>query len=267
MCTDEDWGSGCPSGCVLQVLFLQQEVEVEKRMLEVCKGLEQHHHTSLSTLSSATLLYHTQRHALISQHDWELWYVAGANRLASKLRLLRKLSAASSQKLKELRQKVQKQMEELYHTEVDVDIKIRACQGSCASRLAFRLQVEDQIALSPPTPPRRELPDIAPSTPQGQRKQLEHFGDIEGIQLSLELLSDSGDCKSPETLSESGDAVILETLLETLAQCGDNVKVWRCFQSPETLSQSGGCQSGDYVSLETLSVWRRCQSLKMLSVT
>ncbi|XP_059933212.1 fibrinogen alpha chain [Gadus macrocephalus] len=192
MCTDEDWGSGCPSGCVVQALLLQQEVAVERRMLEVCDGVERHHHASRSTLGSSWVFYHTQRHALGSQRDSVLRYVAGADRLARKLRLLRKLSSASSQRLKELRQQVQKQMEELYHTEVDVDIKIRACQGSCASRLTFRLQEEDypdlldQMALSPPAPPpRRELPDVATSAPGGLEEQLRHFGDIEENKLVI----------------------------------------------------------------------------------
>ncbi|CAL8376976.1 unnamed protein product [Gadus morhua 'NCC'] len=96
-----------------------------------------------------------------SSSDSVLRYVTGADRLARKLRLLRKLSSASSQRLKEL-------------------------------RLTFRLQEEDypdlldQIALSPPAPPpRRELPDVATSAPGGLEEQLRHFGDIEENELVI----------------------------------------------------------------------------------
>ncbi|KAJ3585417.1 hypothetical protein NHX12_014136 [Muraenolepis orangiensis] len=142
-----------------EALLLQQEAEVARRMLEVY---------------------------------WELQYVAGANRLARKLRLQGKLSALLSQRLMELRQKVQKQTEELYHTEVDVDMKIRACQGSCSSRLEFRLQKDDYLDLlhamelqAPAPPASRELPDIAPSAAphRGQRTQLGLFGDMEENRL------------------------------------------------------------------------------------
>ncbi|KAG7254383.1 hypothetical protein CRUP_013156 [Coryphaenoides rupestris] len=70
-------------------------------------------------------------------------------------------------------------------------MKIRACQGSCRSRLSFTLQEEDYLDLldqmdlqgSPlAPPPRRELPDI---TAQGQRNRPGPFGNIEEHQLML----------------------------------------------------------------------------------
>ena len=79
-------------------------------------------------------------------------------------------------------------MRRMFCVQVDVDIKIRACQGSCASTLAFRLQEEDYPDLSPPPPPpppRREILDITNTAPQGQSKRLRLFGDIEENKLVI----------------------------------------------------------------------------------
>ncbi|XP_070849820.1 fibrinogen alpha chain [Chaetodon trifascialis] len=63
----------------------------------------------------------------------ELKIVEYAEGLTRNLTLLRKRSSSLSLHLDELRHNIQKQMEDLYRTEVDVDMKLRACYGSCRS--------------------------------------------------------------------------------------------------------------------------------------
>ncbi|XP_072232519.1 fibrinogen alpha chain [Leuresthes tenuis] len=137
LCSDDDWVSKCPSGCRLQGLISQMESDVERKLRTLCKTAKKYEDAAEKSMSAMTSVYNSNRRVIVNRYMSELKFVERADGLAGNLTALRKRSATLAQKLKELNRRVQKQMEELYRTEVDIDMKLRACGGSCRSVLPF----------------------------------------------------------------------------------------------------------------------------------
>ncbi|XP_076580936.1 uncharacterized protein LOC143316958 isoform X2 [Chaetodon auriga] len=133
LCSDDDWVSKCPSGCRLQGLISQMEQELEKKMWKLCKTLQVYEDTTETSMKAMTHVYNNNRRVIVSRYASELRFVEHAEGLTRNLTSLRKRSSRLSLQLDELRHNLQNQMEDLYRTEVDVDMKLRACYGSCGS--------------------------------------------------------------------------------------------------------------------------------------
>ncbi|XP_059210266.1 uncharacterized protein LOC131989101 [Centropristis striata] len=127
---------------------------------------------------------------------------------------LRDRSSRLSLRLEELKSNVHKQMEELYRTEVHIDMQLRACSGSCRSAFPFAvdhlgfetlhadLQQMDRRRKSAPPP--EDVPhvtlqpvDISPppppeyrTIPTVRRELLTQFEDIGQNRVVLEELLD-----------------------------------------------------------------------------
>ncbi|XP_029283129.1 fibrinogen alpha chain [Cottoperca gobio] len=89
------------------------------------------------SMTAMTRIYSYNRRVLVSRHMSELKFVEHGEGLARNLTSLRARSTRLSLQLKELHSNVQKQMQDLYRTEVDVDMQLRACRGSCRLALPF----------------------------------------------------------------------------------------------------------------------------------
>ncbi|XP_061566069.1 fibrinogen alpha chain [Cololabis saira] len=169
-----------------------------------------------------THIYNSNRRIIINRYMSELKLVEHADGLVRNLTRLQKRSAALAQKIQELSGTAQNQIEELYRTEVDIDMKLRSCQGSCRWLLPFSVDhhsykelhsdmtlVDKSLkqrskASTPPTDIQRlKLQPydvgVVPSTtyktiPTVQRELLTQFEDIGQNQLELEeLLEESID--------------------------------------------------------------------------
>ncbi|XP_024866557.1 fibrinogen alpha chain [Kryptolebias marmoratus] len=82
-------------------------------------------------------VYSSRRRVIVSRYVSELKFVERADVLTRNLTFLRKQSAALAQKLNDLSGHVEEQVEELYRTEVDLDMKLRTCRGTCRVALPF----------------------------------------------------------------------------------------------------------------------------------
>ncbi|XP_030609460.1 fibrinogen alpha chain-like [Archocentrus centrarchus] len=227
LCSDADWVSKCPSGCRLQGLILQMENKVHKKLQEVCKTAKMYEDAAEKSMIAMTHNYNSNRRDIVNRYISELKFVEHAEGLARNLTSLQKRSTGLSQQIEELSSKIQKQIEELYRTEVDIDMKLRACHGSCQSVLPFGVDhssykglqtgMEDidetfnrrTKAAAPPTgiPHIKIQPiDVVPGPSEGyktiptvQRELLTQFEDIEQNQLTMEeLLEGSEDLSDVE---------------------------------------------------------------------
>ncbi|KAI3375880.1 hypothetical protein L3Q82_003758 [Scortum barcoo] len=225
LCSDDDWVFKCPTGCRLQGLILQMESEVERKLKKVCKTAKTYEDAAENSMAATTHIYNYNRRVIVGRYMSELKFVDHAEGLAWKLTLLRNQSSRLSQKLDELQRNVQKQIEELYRTEVDIDMKLRACHGSCRLVLPFGVDHSSYQALhtdmeqmektlhqrmKAATPP-DDIPHIklqpvdvgpAPSAeyktiPTVQKELLTQFEDIGQNQVVLEeLLEESADVEA-----------------------------------------------------------------------
>ncbi|XP_056156722.1 fibrinogen alpha chain [Lampris incognitus] len=208
--------------------MLQKEQEVESRTRMVCERAQRYKSMAEKTMTTIIPIYNANRRVIVNKYVSELKYVEHADQLARKLRSLRKRSAALSQKLKDLQGKVQRQIKDLYQTEVDIDIKLRACSGSCHSALPFHTdhpgykaletdlkQLAKALTQREKVAPLVHIPHIklqpvdlglAPSREYKtiaavQRELLTQFEDIEQNQVVLEeVLDDSSDLEGQNLL-------------------------------------------------------------------
>ncbi|KAG7236296.1 hypothetical protein INR49_001212 [Caranx melampygus] len=222
LCSDEDWVSKCPSGCRLQGLISQAETEIERKLLDVCKMVKTYEDAAEKTMTVMTRIYNSNRRVIVNRYTSELKFEEQAEELARNLTSLRKRLFGLSQRLKEMNGKVQRQIGDLYRAEVDIDMKLRSCRGSCQSAPPFAVnhpsyhslqtdmdQMHETLMLrSKAATPHKDIPHVtlqpvdirpAPSAeyktiPTVQRELLTQFEDIEQNQILLdELLHDSED--------------------------------------------------------------------------
>ncbi|XP_042368252.1 fibrinogen alpha chain [Plectropomus leopardus] len=210
LCSDDDWGSKCPSGCRLQGLISQMESKVERKLQAVCKRATLYEDAAEKSVTVMKRVYGATRRVFINRHESELKFVELAERLARNLTSLRKRSSRLSLQLGELRGNVQTQLEDLYRMEVDIDIKLRACSGSCRVALPFsvdhlgyrtlhadteRMETKRKAAAPPEDIPRVTLQpvDVEPvlsseyqTIPTVQREALTQFEDIVQNRVVLE---------------------------------------------------------------------------------
>lgn len=216
LCLDDDWFSKCPSGCRLQGLISQMENKVERKLREVCKTAQMYEDATENSMTTMTHIYNFNRRVIVNRYMSKLKFVEQAEELARNFTSLQKRSTSVSQQLKKLISKLQKQIEELYRTEVDIDMKLRACRGSCQSVLPFGIDHPDYHILRThmedmdktlnrrpkgPLPPtgiphiKLQPIDIVPEPAEGyttiptvQKELLTQFEDIEQNQIILEEL-------------------------------------------------------------------------------
>ncbi|XP_051251171.1 fibrinogen alpha chain [Dicentrarchus labrax] len=196
------------------------ENEVARKLRKVCKTAVMYEDAAEKSMMTMTHIYNDHRRVIVNRYTSELKFVKHGEALARNLTSLRKRSSRLSKQLVELRLNVQKQMEDLYRTEVDVDMKLRACHGSCRLVLPFSvdhskyqnlqtdmdhtdktLNQRRKAARHPQDIPHIKLQPVdvgpAPSAeyktiPVVQRELLTQFEDIGQNQVVLEeLLEDS----------------------------------------------------------------------------
>ncbi|KAJ8008507.1 hypothetical protein DPEC_G00105600 [Dallia pectoralis] len=226
LCSDDQWESKCPSGCRLLGLIEERERQTEDRMRNICQRKLKYEDKSTTSMLTTKHIYYTNRKTIVQTYVSEVRYVELAERLAQNITLLRNRLNVLSQKLKEQQIHVKKQIQDIYRQEVDVDIKLRACQGSCKRTFAFHIDhrgyqlLQDQITIFDTTssqkPPANDIPKIKlrpvkvgppPSIgyktiPIVQKELLTQFEDIEQNQVILEEVLEPTECPGSEMDTE-----------------------------------------------------------------
>ncbi|XP_019711536.1 fibrinogen alpha chain [Hippocampus comes] len=172
-CSHGDWGRKCPSGCRLQAILSQAHTKVDRKLYGFCKTAKTLEAANDELMAKVANVYRQHRRVLVIQHVSELKFVQDAAELARNLTTLRQRSGRQRQRLEELKERVRRQVEELWRAEVDVDMKLRACAGSCKAVLPFSI---DDAAY-------RTLRADATEFDSQRRKQAPPPGDIPQIKL------------------------------------------------------------------------------------
>ncbi|XP_031158531.1 fibrinogen alpha chain [Sander lucioperca] len=113
------------------------ESKAERKLRKVCTTAKMYEDAAEKSMATMTHVYGYNQRVIVNTLVSERTFVEHAQGLAGNLTSLRKRSSRLSQKLVELHGIVRKQMEDLYRTEVDIDMKLRACYGSCRAVLPF----------------------------------------------------------------------------------------------------------------------------------
>lgn len=131
LCSDDETEDKCPSGCQLEGLIDAADDNVHKRLRKICERIQQTEDITSSVMRESVQFYGSQRKTIIQTYMQELRYAEFAEGLQRNLTFLHKRSAELAKELQKAHQLLLSQITEMHRLEVDVDIKIRACKGSC----------------------------------------------------------------------------------------------------------------------------------------
>ncbi|XP_033970213.1 fibrinogen alpha chain [Trematomus bernacchii] len=146
-CTDEQWGSKCPSGCRIQGLLDKYDHGTLTKIEKIRSLLDQNRakHRSADQVSKQTHDYLKEKLTLDSGNDNSYFDLAQSLRTritAMKIRIDRQLGVLAA-----LKQRVKDQVDDMQRLEIDIDIKLRSCKGSCQTYAKYDVDQDSYVTL------------------------------------------------------------------------------------------------------------------------
>nr|XP_006111615.1 fibrinogen alpha chain [Pelodiscus sinensis] len=141
-CADDDWGHKCPSGCRMQGLIDETDKDFHHRIQRIRNLLldneNKYKKSNVLTVETINFLKGNLASALESDNK----YGQISEDLRRRLVLLKQKVLVQVNRIKVLQNSIRDQVVEMKRLEVDIDIKIRACKGSCAKSLNYQVDTE-----------------------------------------------------------------------------------------------------------------------------
>ncbi|XP_015675043.1 fibrinogen alpha chain [Protobothrops mucrosquamatus] len=142
ICTDDNWGTKCPSGCRIQGLVDETNYDFQNRIEKIKQAiLDNQSRYKSSNILKQEIFNYLERY-LPSEQELDKSYGQISDDLRRRLVILKQRVADKVERIKTLQNSIQNQVGELKRLEVDIDIKIRACKGSCARIFNYNLDTE-----------------------------------------------------------------------------------------------------------------------------
>ncbi|XP_062373070.1 uncharacterized protein DDB_G0271670-like [Sardina pilchardus] len=147
MCTDGDWGPKCPSGCRIQGLLDKTDHDLLGRIDKIRQLLDDNRQKYRSTDQSSKQTYDYLRDRLTTSSGDDNKYMSLAESLRQrivdiKIKIERQLNI-----LEAFKSRIRDQVIEMQRLEVDIDMKLRNCKGSCAEYAEFSADRESYVAI------------------------------------------------------------------------------------------------------------------------
>ncbi|XP_070805061.1 fibrinogen alpha chain [Pituophis catenifer annectens] len=142
ICADEDWGIKCPSGCRIQGLIDETNDDFQNRIENIKKALLDSQNSYKSSNNLKQEIFNYLERYLPSEQELDKNYGQISDDLRRRLVILKQRVADKVERIKTLQNSIQNQVGELKRLEVDIDIKIRGCKGSCARLFNYNLDTE-----------------------------------------------------------------------------------------------------------------------------
>ncbi|XP_054912139.1 fibrinogen alpha chain-like [Poeciliopsis prolifica] len=146
-CSDDDWNSKCPSGCRIQGLLDKNDHELLKKIAKIRSLLDQHkaRHRSVDLVSKQT--YDILREKLTLDTGNDNMYYDLAQTLRQRITEMKVRIERQHQALAALKSRVKDQVAEMLKLEVDIDIKLRSCKGSCGGHTVYQVDRDSYVTL------------------------------------------------------------------------------------------------------------------------
>jgi len=142
ICADEDWGTKCPSSCRIQGLIDETNHDFQNRIEKIKKVILDNQNSYKSSNILKQEIFNYLERYLPSEQELDKNYGQISDDLRRRLVTLKQRVADKVERIKTLQNSIQNQIGELKRLEVDIDIKIRACKGSCARLFNYNLDTE-----------------------------------------------------------------------------------------------------------------------------
>ncbi|XP_014390504.1 PREDICTED: fibrinogen alpha chain [Myotis brandtii] len=142
-CADEDWNQKCPSGCRVQGLINEVNQDFTNRINKLTNELFDYQKNNKDSSSLIRNIIEQYRRHFADSHHNDNAYHRVSEDLRSRLETLNRKVTEQVQQIQLLQKNVKAQLVDMKRLEVDIDIKIRSCQGSCSRAVARTIDLQD----------------------------------------------------------------------------------------------------------------------------
>uniref|UniRef100_A0A2I2Z3H7 Fibrinogen alpha chain n=1 Tax=Gorilla gorilla gorilla TaxID=9595 RepID=A0A2I2Z3H7_GORGO len=142
-CSDEDWNYKCPSGCRMKGLIDEVNQDFTNRINKLKNSLLEYQKSNKDSHSLTTNIMEILRGDFSSANNRDNTYNRVSEDLRSRIEVLKRKVIEKVQHIQLLQKNVRAQLVDMKRLEVDIDIKIRSCRGSCSRALAREVDLKD----------------------------------------------------------------------------------------------------------------------------
>ncbi|NXN86741.1 FIBA protein, partial [Bombycilla garrulus] len=142
LCADADWGTKCPSGCRMQGLIEEKDREFSDRIEKIKKLLSDNQGNYKKSNQIIVETVNALKPNLDSAQQLDESYGSLSGELRRRIVALKQKVITQVNRIKALQSSIQEQVVEMKRLEVDIDIKIRACKGTCARSFDYKVDQE-----------------------------------------------------------------------------------------------------------------------------
>uniref|UniRef100_A0A8C3X1V0 Fibrinogen alpha chain n=1 Tax=Catagonus wagneri TaxID=51154 RepID=A0A8C3X1V0_9CETA len=142
-CADEDWNSKCPSGCRMKGLIDEVNQDFTNRINKLKNSLFDYQKNNKDSNTLTRNIIEILRGDFANANNNDNIYSQVSEELRSRIEILRRKVLEQVQHIHLLQKNVRDQLIEMKRLEVDIDIKIRSCKGSCSRALEHKVDLKD----------------------------------------------------------------------------------------------------------------------------
>ncbi|XP_039335145.2 fibrinogen alpha chain [Saimiri boliviensis] len=142
-CSDEDWNDKCPSGCRMKGLIDEVNQDFTNRINKLRNSLFEYQKNNKDSNSLTRNIMEILRGDFAAANNRDNTYNRVSEDLRSRIEVLKRKVIEKVQQIQLLQKNVRDQLIDMKRLEVDIDIKIRSCRGSCSRALAREIDLKD----------------------------------------------------------------------------------------------------------------------------
>ncbi|XP_036914247.1 fibrinogen alpha chain [Sturnira hondurensis] len=142
-CSDDDWNQKCPSGCRMKGLIDEVNQDFTNRINKLKNSLFDYQKNNKDSNSVTKHLIDLVRGDFANTNNNDNTFRQVSEDLRSRLEVLKRKVTEQVQHIQLLQKNVKAQLIDMKRLEVDIDIKIRSCQGSCSRSVTRGIDLQD----------------------------------------------------------------------------------------------------------------------------
>uniref|UniRef100_A0A8C9A7X2 Fibrinogen alpha chain n=1 Tax=Prolemur simus TaxID=1328070 RepID=A0A8C9A7X2_PROSS len=142
-CSDEDWNYKCPSGCRMKGLIDEVNQDFTNRINKLKNSLIDYQKSNKDSNSVTRNIMEILRGDFAKANNYDSAYNQVSEDLRSRIEILKRKVIEKVQQIQLLQNNVRSQLVDMKRLEVDIDIKIRSCKGSCSRALNHQVDLKD----------------------------------------------------------------------------------------------------------------------------
>ncbi|CAL8241236.1 unnamed protein product [Merluccius merluccius] len=254
-CADEDWGPKCPSGCRVLGLMDKHDHEMLKKINRIRTLLEKNkeQHGSTDRITKQTYDYLKDKLTTTAGNDNNYYDIS--QRLRKRIIDIKIKIDQQLRLMYIMKEQIKKQVSEMQRMEVDIDMKLRGCKGSCKTYTEFSVDQASYVTLDKQMAqleaettqslgPSRPLPMMKSRLLKEQELDSKYkskldseFTFFQEVQASKLFLEDEGSSTSPASVSkEPGTSTSSSSFSSSTSGVGD----WGEGTASKTSSSTSG---------------------------